>query len=67
MHEVKAPVQVKKTKKKPKTDVKPVPVLSTSEGKEPDDGMSPLMERDFFFKLSFPFQAIYSDLKRNHA
>lgn len=38
VNEVKAPVQIKKTKKKPKTDVKPVPVLSTSEGKEPDDG-----------------------------
>ncbi|KAK5610607.1 hypothetical protein CRENBAI_002583 [Crenichthys baileyi] len=39
VHEVQAPEQVKKTKKKPKTDVKPVQLLSTSDGKEPDDGV----------------------------
>uniref|UniRef100_A0A3B5MTM0 Metadherin a n=1 Tax=Xiphophorus couchianus TaxID=32473 RepID=A0A3B5MTM0_9TELE len=38
VHEVPPPVQVKKTKKKPKTDVKPVQVLPTSDVKEPDDG-----------------------------
>ncbi|XP_040910034.1 metadherin a isoform X2 [Toxotes jaculatrix] len=38
VHEVQAPVQVKKNKKKPKTDVKPVQHVSTNEGKEPDDG-----------------------------
>ncbi|KAM4725867.1 metadherin a [Anableps anableps] len=38
VHEVQVPVQMKKNKKKPKTDVKPVQVLSTSDGKEPDDG-----------------------------
>ncbi|XP_005797511.1 protein LYRIC-like isoform X1 [Xiphophorus maculatus] len=38
VHEVPPLVQVKKTKKKPKTDVKPVQVLPTSDVKEPDDG-----------------------------
>uniref|UniRef100_A0A8C4HRX5 Metadherin a n=1 Tax=Dicentrarchus labrax TaxID=13489 RepID=A0A8C4HRX5_DICLA len=38
VHEVQAPVQVKKNKKKTKTDVKPVPHVSTNDGKEPDDG-----------------------------
>lgn len=36
--EVQAPVQVKKNKKKNKTDVKPVQLLSSNDGKEPDDG-----------------------------
>ncbi|XP_044026614.1 metadherin a isoform X2 [Siniperca chuatsi] len=38
VHEVQAPVQVKKNKKKTKTDVKPVQHVSTNDGKEPDDG-----------------------------
>lgn len=38
LHEVPAPVQVKKNKKKAKTEVKPVQHVSTNEGKEPDDG-----------------------------
>ncbi|XP_043995388.1 metadherin a [Gambusia affinis] len=38
VHEVPPPVQVKKNKKKPKTDVKPVQVLPTRDVKEPDDG-----------------------------
>ncbi|XP_036001100.1 metadherin a isoform X2 [Fundulus heteroclitus] len=38
VHEVQAPVQTKKNKKKPKTEAKPVQPLSTSDGKEPDDG-----------------------------
>lgn len=38
-HEVQAPVQVKKNKKKPKTDVKPVQLVSSNDGKEPDDGV----------------------------
>lgn len=38
VHEVQAPVQGKKSKKKPKTDVKPVQNISTNDGKEPDDG-----------------------------
>lgn len=38
VHEVQTPVQVKKNKKKPKTDVKPVQHVSTNDGKEPDDG-----------------------------
>ena len=38
VHEVPAPVQVKKNKKKTKTDVKPVQHVSTRDGKEPDDG-----------------------------
>ncbi|XP_070701968.1 metadherin a [Pempheris klunzingeri] len=38
VHEVQAPVQVKKNKKKAKTDVKPVLHVSTNDGKEPDDG-----------------------------
>ncbi|XP_010728764.1 metadherin a isoform X2 [Larimichthys crocea] len=38
VREVQAPVQVKKNKKKPKTDVKPVQHVSTNDGKEPDDG-----------------------------
>ncbi|XP_026012326.1 metadherin a isoform X1 [Astatotilapia calliptera] len=37
--EVQAPVQVKKNKKKNKTDVKPVQLLSSNDGKEPDDGV----------------------------
>ncbi|XP_068431502.1 metadherin a isoform X3 [Clinocottus analis] len=36
--EVQAPVQVKKNKKKTKTNVKPVQHVSTNDGKEPDDG-----------------------------
>ncbi|AWP21616.1 putative protein LYRIC-like [Scophthalmus maximus] len=35
---VQAPVQVKKNKKKTKTDVKPVQHVSTNDAKEPDDG-----------------------------
>ncbi|KAK9526797.1 hypothetical protein VZT92_015478 [Zoarces viviparus] len=38
VHEVQAPVQVKKNKKKTKTNVKPVQHASTNDGKEPDDG-----------------------------
>lgn len=38
VHEVQAPVQVKKNKKKAKADVKPVQHVSTNDGKEPDDG-----------------------------
>ncbi|XP_070778342.1 metadherin a [Enoplosus armatus] len=38
VHEVQASVQVKKSKKKTKTDVKPVQHVSTNDGKEPDDG-----------------------------
>lgn len=38
MKEAPAPVQVKKTKKKTKTDVKPVQRVFTNDGKEPDDG-----------------------------
>ncbi|XP_031152094.1 metadherin a [Sander lucioperca] len=38
VHEVQAPVQVKKNKKKTKTVVKPVQHVSTNDGKEPDDG-----------------------------
>lgn len=38
MQEVQAPVQVKKSKKKTKTDVKPVQHVFTNDGKEPDDG-----------------------------
>ncbi|KAG7235583.1 hypothetical protein INR49_002507, partial [Caranx melampygus] len=35
---VQAPVQVKKNKKKAKTDVKPVQIVTTIDAKEPDDG-----------------------------
>lgn len=38
MQGVQAPVQVKKNKKKTKTDVKPVQIVTTIEAKEPDDG-----------------------------
>ncbi|XP_059205571.1 metadherin a isoform X2 [Centropristis striata] len=38
VHEVQAPVQVKKNKKKTKINVKPVQQVSTHDGKEPDDG-----------------------------
>ncbi|XP_062291556.1 metadherin a isoform X3 [Scomber scombrus] len=38
VREVQSPVQVKKNKKKTKTDVKPVQKVSTNDGKEPDDG-----------------------------
>lgn len=38
VREVQAPVQVKKNKKKTKTDVKPAQNVSTNDGKEPDDG-----------------------------
>lgn len=38
VHEAQAPLQVKKNKKKNKTDVKPVQHVSTNDGKEPDDG-----------------------------
>ncbi|KAM8841332.1 metadherin a isoform 2-T3 [Spinachia spinachia] len=38
VHEVQAPVQVKKNKKKSKTIVKPVQRVSTNDGKETDDG-----------------------------
>ncbi|XP_032390897.1 metadherin a [Etheostoma spectabile] len=38
VHEVQAPVQVKKNKKKAKTVVNPVQHVSTNDGKEPDDG-----------------------------
>ncbi|XP_071378206.1 metadherin a isoform X1 [Centroberyx affinis] len=37
-HVIQAPVQVKKNKKKTKADVKPVQSVSTTDGKEPDDG-----------------------------
>ncbi|XP_072225972.1 metadherin a isoform X4 [Leuresthes tenuis] len=37
-HEVQAPVQVKKNKKKTKSDVKPVQRVPTNDGKELDDG-----------------------------
>ncbi|XP_038142974.1 metadherin a isoform X2 [Cyprinodon tularosa] len=39
VHEVQAPAQLKKNRKKPKSDAKPVQLLSTSDGKEPDDGV----------------------------
>lgn len=38
VHEVQAPAQVKKNKKKTKPDVKPAHQASTAEGREPDDG-----------------------------
>lgn len=38
VHEVQATVQVKKNKKKTKTNVKPVQHVSTRDAKEPDDG-----------------------------
>ncbi|XP_034455574.1 metadherin a isoform X1 [Hippoglossus hippoglossus] len=38
VREVQAPVQVKKNKKKVKTDVKPVQYVSTNDSKEPEDG-----------------------------
>ncbi|CAJ1083443.1 metadherin a isoform X1 [Xyrichtys novacula] len=38
VHEVLPPVQVKKNKKKAKAEVKPVQNVSTTDGKEPDDG-----------------------------
>ncbi|XP_008299232.1 metadherin a isoform X2 [Stegastes partitus] len=38
VHEVQAPAQVKKNKKKTKTEVKPVQHVPTNDGKEPDDG-----------------------------
>ncbi|KAK5855042.1 hypothetical protein PBY51_005182 [Eleginops maclovinus] len=38
VHEVQAPVQVKKNKKKTKTNVQPVQHVSTTDVKEPDDG-----------------------------
>nr|XP_019957588.1 PREDICTED: protein LYRIC isoform X2 [Paralichthys olivaceus] len=38
VHEVQAPVQVKKNKKKLKTEVRPAQHVSTNESKEPDDG-----------------------------
>ncbi|KAF7668379.1 hypothetical protein LDENG_00017780 [Lucifuga dentata] len=38
VHEVQSTVQVKKNKKKTKSDVKPVQTASTNDGKEPDDG-----------------------------
>ncbi|XP_023268055.1 protein LYRIC-like isoform X1 [Seriola lalandi dorsalis] len=38
VHGVQAPVQVKKNKKKTKTDVKPVQHVTTNDTKEPDDG-----------------------------
>nr|XP_033492130.1 metadherin a isoform X2 [Epinephelus lanceolatus] len=38
VHEGQAPLQVKKNKKKTKTDVKPVQHVFTNDGKEPDDG-----------------------------
>ncbi|CAG5884979.1 unnamed protein product [Menidia menidia] len=38
VHAVQAPVQVKKNKKKPKLDVKPVQHVPANDGKEPDDG-----------------------------
>ncbi|XP_029299472.1 metadherin a isoform X2 [Cottoperca gobio] len=38
VHAVQAPVQVKKNKKKTKTNVKPVQYVSANNGKEPDDG-----------------------------
>ncbi|XP_074543049.1 metadherin a [Halichoeres trimaculatus] len=38
VHEVLAPVQVKKNKKKTKVDVKQVQNVSTADGKEPDEG-----------------------------
>lgn len=42
MREVQSPVQVKKNKKKTKTDVKPAKSVSTNDGKEPDDGKQQL-------------------------
>lgn len=40
MQEVQAPVQLKKDKKKAKTDVKPVQLIITDDGKEPDEGLT---------------------------
>lgn len=40
MQEVQAPVQLKKDKKKARTDVKPVQLIITDDGKEPDEGLT---------------------------
>lgn len=53
VREVQAPVQVKKNKKKPKTDVKPVQHVSTNDGKEPDDGKAQLWSGKFHNYFSF--------------
>lgn len=53
VHEVQAPVQVKKNKKKAKTDVKPVQKVSTADGKEPDDGESQPCHGEFHKDFSF--------------
>lgn len=51
--EVQAPVQVKKNKKKNKTDVKPVQLLSSNDGKEPDDGTAQPLRRKCHNSFSF--------------
>lgn len=53
MYEVQAPVQAKKNKKKAKTDVKPVQRVSTTDGKEPDDGESQPCQCEFHKDFSF--------------
>lgn len=40
VQEVQAPVQLKKDKKKARTDVKPVQLIITDDGKEPDEGLT---------------------------
>lgn len=57
MKEAPAPVQVKKTKKKTKTDVKPVQRVFTHDGKEPDDGKTQPMGGELqstFFSFVLP-------------
>lgn len=53
VHEVQAPVQVKKNKKKTKTDVKPVQQVSTNDGKEADDGKIQPWKEKFHSNFSF--------------
>lgn len=53
VYEVQAPVQAKKNKKKAKTDVKPVQRVSTTDGKEPDDGESQPCQCEFHKDFSF--------------
>lgn len=51
MQEVQAPAQVKKSKKKSKTDVKPVQHVVTDDWKEPDDGTSQATVREIHHRL----------------
>lgn len=63
VQDVQAPAQVKKSKKKNKTDAKPVQHVVTDDWKEPDDGMSQATVREIHHRLlSFRWRSWVSHL-----